>query len=315
MARTQAQIYSIIVNQYVALAATVGIVLNPVQFGNAAQWSNPPFMSMYNLQGLMLWIVAGAAAITEQLWDAFTTDIEAIVAVAAPQTGPWFQNQMLNVFQANDTTPQVVNIDPVTFAPAYAVVNDTYKVIKYCAVTAGAFGSCLIKVAGQVSGLPVDLDTATFAGCLDTAQSFVNTIAAPGINYIVSSGNSDKIKISATIFYKGQYAAVLAISNGTVVAAIIAYLAAIPFNGQVTLSDLELAIKAVPGVNDVVFTNVQARADATAFGSGTNLVIGVDGAAPTGNIIQRNFATIAGYIETETTGGSTINNTLTYVSQ
>ena len=93
MARTQQAIYISLVSTYVATAATVGIVLNPVAFGSAAQWANAvnaPFASMYNLQGLIMWTIAGAGAITEQLWDAFTASIEALVRVASPQTFAWF---------------------------------------------------------------------------------------------------------------------------------------------------------------------------------------------------------------------------------
>jgi hypothetical protein len=300
MARSVNTIQAAIIADLVTRAAAVGVTITP------SEWS------AYDFRQLITFVVAVAIATLEQLFDLFTTDINDLVAVAAPQTGAWFQNQMLNVFQANATTPQVVQLNTTTFAPYYPTVVDAYKVIKYCAVVPGNFGTTLIKVAGQVSGLPIDLDTATFAGCLDTAQSFVNTIGFRGITYTVSSGNSDLLYLACTIYYKGQYAAVI---QSTVVASIQAYLSAIPFNGAVTLSDLEVAIKAVAGVNDVVFTNVSARADATSFGDSTKLVIGVDGSSPTGNLILRKWDTVAGYIQGETISGKTLNDTITYIAQ
>ncbi len=291
MARSVTDIYNQTVANYVSAAASAGILIEP------AKWS------MYNYQRLLIFAVCLGWAVMEQLWDAFKAVIEALIAAASPQTGAWFQAQMFK-FQFDALIPQILQFDTINFAPYYVTVDTTKQVIKYCAVVPGVFGTTLVKVAAQVGGFPGDLDTA-FPGALAAANSYVQLLSVPGITLVVQSGNSDKLYVDATIYYQGLYSAVIQVD---VIAAIQAYFAAIPFNGVVLLSDLEAGIKAVPGVNDVVFNNVQARADATAYGSGTDLVIG-------GTEVARKWATVAGYIVGETTSTHTLTDSLTFISE
>lgn len=300
MARTAEQIQASITTAYVAAMAAIGITIDPTQ------WSRR------NLQKLAINIFASGTAIFEQILDLFTALIEGKIAAASPHTGKWWQAQMLK-FQYDATTPQILLFDDSdginsTFAPYYETVNTDLQIIKYATAGDGVYGTTAIKVAAQTGGLPVALSSPQ----LDAANSYAKSLSVNGITVNVTSGNSDKLYIAATIYYNGLYASVI---SDSVIAAINAYLAGIPFNGVVILSNLELAIKAVAGVNDVVLTNVQARADSTAYGSGTNLVIGVDGAVPTGNVIKRSWATIAGYIVPEDTATHELTDSLTFISE
>lgn len=309
MSRSIQTIYSSLVNNYVTTAASVGINLNLAQFGTAAQWTaaaNPPFASMYNLQGLIMWTIATIIGVGEQLWDAFTADINASVKVASPQTFAWFQYQMFK-FQFDATSPQVIQFNTTNFAPYYPTVNANLQIIKYCSVVPGIFGTTLIKVAAQVGGIPADLED-TFTGSLAAAQSYVNLLGVPGIQYNVVTGKSDKLYIQATIYYQGGYSSVIPGASGTAITAIQNYLATIPFNGVVLLSNLEAAIKAVPGINDVVFNNVQARPHATAYGAGTNLVV-------INTVVARNYSTFSGFIVAETTSSHTLLDSLTFIPE
>lgn len=302
MARSQQTIYNSMVTDYVANAAAAGITINP------AAWS------MYNLQRLIFWTVAGGMGVFEQIQDLFVADVTAQVKIAAPQTAPWLQNQMLNVFQFNATDPQIVEITAPTFAPKYPTENSTYKIIKYCSVVGGTLGRCLIKVAADNAGVPADLDTTYGAGTLDCAQGFVNQVSDPELTYVVTSGAADKVMIMGTLYFKSQYAAVIA---ANVKAAVNAYLATqtaanpggIPFDGTFQNSSLIDAVLSAPGVNDFVITNLNARADITPFVPGTyNLISG-------SHELQRNFPSVAGYFQTETTASYTIDDTITYVPQ
>jgi hypothetical protein len=295
MARTISEIQQAMIADLVAAAAAVGVTIVP------SEWSD------YDYRQLLTYIAAVANGTTEQSWDAFRVDVESKVAVAAPQTAPWVRAQMLK-FQYDATTPQVMQFDNVNYAPYYPTVDATKQIIKYCSVVPGLSGSATVKVAKQVAGVPAALTTPEKSA----AQSYVNLLTVPGIALSIDSSSSDKIYIAATIWFQGAYAAVI---RDTVAAAIQGYLAAIPFNGVVLLSDIEAAIKGVPGVNDVVFTNVQARKNGTAYGSGTVLVIGVDGVNPTGNVIQRNWDTVAGYIVAETTTGHELADSLYFISE
>lgn len=294
MARTVSSIQELIISTLVTAAANVGVTINP------SEWS------MYDYRQLLTYVSAVASATLEQLYDAFTTDVEVLVSQAAPQTGSWFQAQMLK-FQYSSTDPQILEFDEVTFAPQYPVTDTTLQIVKYCSVVPAAFGTSFIKVAKQTSGLPTALGVAELAA----AQSYINLLSVPGITITATSNASDKIYIQATIYYNGLYASVI---TSTVIAAIKSYLQikstdnpnGIPFNGYFTLSDLEVAIKDVPGVTDVVFANVRGRANGTAFPGGVSLVV-------SNTVVARNYSLSAGYCETETASSNTINDSLTFI--
>ena len=79
------------------------------------------------------------------------------------------------------------------------------------------------------------------------------------------------------------------------------------FDGVLLLSDLEGAIKAVEGVNDIVFHNVWARKNSDPLGS-YKLV-------DNDLFMTRLWNTYSGYIVGETTGGSTLSDTLNFIGQ
>ena len=86
---------------------------------------------------LFTYIVAVAINALENLMDIFTANVESIVAVAAPATPAWLQDQVLK-FQYSATTPQVIQL--IDFAPAYPVVDETLRIISHCIVTGKQIG-------------------------------------------------------------------------------------------------------------------------------------------------------------------------------
>lgn len=270
MARTQNAIYTAMLDAYVAkVYAETGITIDP------AQWS------LYDLQQYLLWTGAGGQAVQEQLFDQYKVDINDLVAGSAPQSAPWFQAMMFK-FQYNATTPQVLVLDPATLAWEYPTVDANLRPIAYCSVVAGTLGTTVIKIADSTPA-------AISSTIVSAAQSYVNVLAAPGLYYNVVSLDSDKIYMALDVYYIGQYSAVI---QANVIAAIDAYFASIPFNGVVMVSNLEAAIKAVTGVSDVVFKNIQARANTTTVFSGTDLVNNF-------TLVSRQWQTVAGYCQTE----------------
>lgn len=286
----------------ISAASSVGLVVVP------DNWS------LTDYKKLILDTIASGMGIQEQLWDSYAADTEILVSLSAPETGLWWQNQMLAVFQFDSANPQVVQILPPSFSPKYALNNDTLKIIKYCAVVQTTFGRVLIKVAAQVSGQPADIDTTYGAGTLDTVKSFANTISDITIVKVVQSGLPDKIMIGATIYYNGLYAAVI---QNKVIASINTYFSVrsqsnptgIPFNGFFDLTDLARVIKSVDGVNSFILNNINARADVTAFIPGTYNMI------QSNTELIRNFQLISGYCITENTVGYLITDTLTFIPE
>lgn len=291
MAREITVIQQQIINDLVARAAAVGVVIRP------DEWSD------YDYRQLLTYVTAVADGTLEQLWDVYQNVIGDLVAEAPPQTPLWLQKQM-RLFQFSATDPQVLQLDETTFAPAYPTVNAALRVIGYCTVTPGPFGTTTIKVAASVDGAPENLETA-YPDALAAAQTYANLLGFPGLIYNVQTGTSDKIAITASIYYVGAYSAVI---KANVIAAINNYLNTIPFNGVALLTGIEDAIKHVAGVSDFIINEVQARANGTAYGSGTFLVL-----ANTTN--QRKWNTVAGFIRSETTSGHTLEDTLTFIAE
>lgn len=302
MARKVTTIYNVAVAQYVANALAAGIVIDPTK------WSK------YNYQRLIFWTMAFCQSLLEQIMDSFKVDVEAIVAVAYPQTSVWIQNLILNIFQYDSTTPQIIQIDPVTFVPTYAITDSSKLLVTQCVVVPGTFGTTQIKVAQGSVGSSVALSTPE----LSALQSTLNTVIVPGVTFNAISLDADEIFIGATVTYNGQYASQIPIANGTVVQAIQNYFASIPASGVVTpnsivglmkLTDLILAVRSVPGVIDFELNNVNGRAALTSFVPGTyNLVLNNTWL----NNEWQSGSLGAGYMTTETTTGYTINDSLIY---
>ena len=249
---------------------------------------------------LWTFIVAAAISLNEQLTDMNMNANEAAIAAAIPETPAWVAAQVFN-FQYSADTPQIIQL--VNLLPVYPIFNAALQIISRCSVTTTSNNQVLIKVA--TGNPPAALTTDQ----ISALQDMINTIGVPGVNYVVSSGNADQLFIQANIYYAGQYSSVISVN---VIAAINTFLvnlsSAANFNGVLKISDLENVIRNVPGVNDVVLTNVKARQDSTAL-------------ADTGYLVQaqtltsRLWPTVAGYIIGETTVGNTFADTLIFIPQ
>lgn len=311
MARTQQSIYDSMTSAYTStMQSTFDITVNTDIF-------LPSNWSMYNLIGMMFWVAAGAISVFEQLYDQFTNQTEALIAIAAPQTPLWLQNMALNVFQYDATTPQFIQFSETDIAPYYPTVDVSKRIVTQAAVIPGGFGTTKILVA-KGGSTPVPLTTGV-GGEKDALQSFFNTLDVPGINVNVISDPADKIYVSGTVNYNAQYAAII---QTNVVAAIKSYLRAIPTTGIISinspvglfkLTDLIAAIRAVPGVIDFAPANVNIRKDADTFPPASN------------NIVNNSLWVLpewnsglqggAGYIVEETTTGYDFLSTLIFTPQ
>jgi hypothetical protein len=245
---------------------------------------------------LWTFIVATAIAILEQLIDVFKSTTEATIAAAAPETAAWLQAQFFK-FQYSTTTPQVIQL--INLVPQYPVVDENLRIITRCSVRTTINNQVLIKLAKQDPPTPLDSSE------LAASQSYVNIIGVAGVNYICVSQDSDKLYIQADVYYNGAYSSVI---SANVIDAITTYLANLPFDGAVKVNDLELIVRAVAGVNDIVFKNVKARENSVALSSATYLI-------QNSQLIGRLWSTVAGYIVPETTSGSTLTDTLNFIAE
>lgn len=244
---------------------------------------------------LFSYVVAVAILILEQIIDVFKADNEAVIASAIPNTAAWLTKKVFE-FQYSATNPQIIQLSNLT--PYYPVVDSSLRIITRCSVVTTISNKVNIKIAK--SEPPVALSSAE----LSALQGYINTIGVAGVQYNCLSTDADRVYISGDIFYDGQYSSTI---QGTVINAIDVFLSSLPFNGQLKISDLELAIRNITGVNDLLIKDIKVRPSTTTFADGTYLI-------QNKTTISRLFPTISGYIVQEDTTGQTFANSLNFIS-
>jgi hypothetical protein len=244
---------------------------------------------------LFTFVQASAILLLEQIIDVFTAENDLKISKAIPATASWLNAKVFE-FQYSATNPQIVQL--VNFAPAYPVTDTSLRLITRCAVVTTIANQVIIKVAKS------EPPTALTSTELSSLQSYINNIGIVGVSYNCQSLASDKLFIDAEVYYDGQYSNVI---SATVIDAINTFLARLSFNGVLKVSDIELAIRNVVGVNDVLLKNIKMRSDATPFVNGTFLV-------QNNTVISRLFPTASGYIVGETTTGNTFTDKLTFIA-
>ena len=244
---------------------------------------------------LYYFIVASCIAIFEQLQDLFKSDLETIAATAAPSTPQWTRNKVLK-FQTGD----VAELNTTTFVIEYPTINTAKQILSRCAVITAPNRTVLIKVAKS------DPPEQVSVGELAELQSYVETFNPAGIAFTLINEDSDKMEVAATIYYNGQYSAVV---QSNVEVALNNYMANLPFNGVITTQAVVDAIQGAEGVTGVALTRILVRRDTFAYGAGVtlyNLATSIDS-------VQ--YQTYAGYVVEETTASHTFADTLTYIVQ
>jgi hypothetical protein len=254
--------------------------------------------SQVSVWGNILHTAAVEIAILEQLIDAYVASLEETISAQAIGTPTWIRAKILE-FQNGD----FVELNTTTFEIAYPEIDEALKIITRCSVK--ETGNLIIQAKVAKSDPPVALS----GGEQTALGDYISIIKPAGIQINVVSLTSDKLYVVGTIYYSGQYSSVI---QTNVEAALTLYMenlsSAENFDGIVKLVDINDAIQAVEGVEDVNITEVGARADTVAFASRTviyKLSTGV-------NI--REYETVAGYVIEETTSGSTFADTLIYTA-
>lgn len=300
MARSVDEINQYIVAQLVSNCALVGVTINP------ATWSTRNWLR------LICYTVAISQALLEQLQDLFIQTAESIQARSAASSILWVQDAMFK-FQYSATLPQVlqfitISLTSPTGVPfdyiylAYPIIDTNLRIVTACSVKTNLSNQVTVKVA---KGSPF---VALTAPEISAAQSYIDMKGAAGITYIVTSLNADKLYIVADIWYAGAYSAVI---QTNVIAALDAFLQTLSitnFDGSLKVSDVEVLIRGVEGVNDVVLKEVWCREDAEAFGTGATLVTGSD-------VVSRLYNSAAGYLVQENTVGETFADKLNFIAQ
>jgi len=234
-----------------------------------------------------LWTFISAVnyQIEQQMWDETQVQLQQLLFQNAPGTPQWLANQVLQ-YQYG----YVVQLNS-NYQPYYPIIDTGATIVTQVAVNTDASNNVLVKVAtGSIGALsPLTQDQ------LDGLTSYIDAISFCGVNVITTTADADRLYVPATIYYNGQYLSGTVLTN--VVSAITEYCYGIPFDGKIFLSQLETAILAVAGVEDLTFGSVSARQATNPYGTEQ---------VP----VTRTYLTTAGYIIPEDTASFTLNDSL-----
>jgi hypothetical protein len=205
-------------------------------------------------------------------------DLQIVAHCAVETSSSTPGRAIVKLAQADTTSPLTQGVTSITItaagagytsAPTYQITNGGY----------GATGATLtmpappytigqvINTTSQGSGYSQTPNVifnggggtglgavATLNSALAAAQAYMDVIGFTGINYQLISLANDWLIVDAKIQFDGQYTFTVVQSN--VQNAISNYLSNLPFNGVITLTDLIVTIKSVPGVIDIEFSTV-----------------------------------------------------------
>ena len=259
---------------------------------NLSTLTNPSQTSIFNLEKD---IVAEVTNLHEQLWDELRDDLEAQIAAAPPASPAWIQSQVLK-FQYDATNPQVLQL--INFAPSYPTIDTDLQIVTRCSVKTDLNKIVKIKVAKS------DPPTTLAALEYSSLTGYLNNIMPAGVGFDLVNLSGDRLYVNAEVFYNGEYTSSI---QSNVEAAINNYLANIPFDGLVRISELEDSIQAVPGVTDVKLKTIKARPNTTVLASAITIYDVIT--TPTN---ARVWDTVSGWIISEDTVSNTLADTITY---
>lgn len=287
MARTVAQCNTLLVDSLVAQFAAVGITIDPTK------WSTR------NLMRLICYTIAIGQSTLEQLWDVAIASMTSVQQKAIAGSFAWLQDRIFR-FQYSPTSPQLLVVTNGT--ADYATIDETLRIIDACAISSTIANTVNIKVA---TGSPL---AALSTPQLNAVQSYVYNIGIAGITYNVTSANADRLYLEGTIYYDGSYSAIILnnVING--VTNYLNNLSKTRFGGDILMSDIEVYVKSIEGVNDVIFERVACRYASQSIFGGIDLVL-------YGDWINRKYTTYSGYLFPEDTTGYTITDKITFIAE
>lgn len=290
MARTVAQIEQQIYDQIASKPSLAAIVPNPSQVSNWKTFINS---------------IAICIGVFEQIIDFFKAENEAKIAAGAVGSEPWLQSKAFE-FQYDASTPQLLDI--VDFAPAYNPIDPTKRIITRASVKTVNRGVVYVKVAKSeppvaLSGPELSAIQSYFTDGGDgTYAGRSRGLGFAGTDVVVQTFDADKLYLAGTIYYNGQFSAVIA---NNVITAINNYLATgIDTEGGISLVGITDAMQRAEGFIDVLLDDVATRAD---LGTYTYMRQNKTDIIP-------NQITYAGYIVEETNSGDTFLDRLIFVA-
>jgi hypothetical protein len=281
MARTIQEIYDSIITEKQTLSSLNGLTPNPETYVNfLSQLASSSRVAIWRL---FAYIVAVAIYTTEVLWDVFKAEIENIAAQAEAGTVRWYQEKVLD-FQYGDV---LIYQDGVY---QYALIDESLKVVKRCAVVERPDGVVFIKTAKlDNAGLPIPLDAPELVGL----TAYMQQVKFAGTFLYVNSFNADTLKLYYDIYYSAELD--LGSVQAAVYAAVQSFIANLPFNGALNINKLTDALQSVTGVIDPKFVSAEATYGALPY-----------------TAFDREYLSNAGYLEID--GAFPLSSTFNFIA-
>ena len=266
-----------------------------------ADLNSPSQTAIYKL---WKYITAMTYRILEQLWDKKKAEFEAILATGVTPSIYWLRQKAFE-FQYDATTPQIVQL--VNMQATYVPIDITKRIITRAAAKPTPGLATLFLAKNDPPEKLTAPELSSIQGYFTSAGD--GTTQAVGVGfagqsiYCVSL-DPDLLYLEATIYYNGQYAGTIV--NDTI-AAITAYISDLGLYPIMKTVDLVDVIQSVKGFSDINIANLSCRDAATAWLSGTDLVLA-------GATVATSYTTSSGYMIGETTATYTLIDKLTFTA-
>lgn len=239
MARTVAEIKKQMTDAFMADAT----IREKYGLREGDTWSGS--FSSVSLESIMFFIVAACCHVLEVVFEEYVKVVDDKVSMAVVASVPWYY-KMAKAFQYGDSL--VLNEDTQQYG--YATIDEGKQVVKYAAVRDRGT-SVQILVSGEKDGKPVALSNSV----LTVFKEYMNRVKVAGVVLNISSKESDKLSISATISVDSLVIDEngVKLSDGTIPIeeAIENHLKDIQYGGTFNKTKLISAILSVDGVEDV----------------------------------------------------------------
>lgn len=239
MARTVAEIKKQMTDAFMADAT----IREKYGLREGDTWSGS--FSSVSLESIMFFIVAACCHVLEVVFEEYVKVVDDKVSMAVVASVPWYY-KMAKAFQYGDSL--VLNEDTQQYG--YATIDESKQVVKYAAVRDRGT-SVQILVSGEKDGKPVALSNSV----LTVFKEYMNRVKVAGVVLNISSKESDKLSISATISVDPLVIDEngVKLSDGTkpIEEAIENHLKDIQYGGTFNKTKLINAILSVDGVEDV----------------------------------------------------------------
>lgn len=201
---------------------------------------------------IMLWVVAVGIWSLEKLWDVFHAEVEQLAAASHVGTPRWYVEKALQ-YQYGYA---LVDIDGVF---QYATDDPAARIVARAAVVE-AGGVVTLKVAKLSGTMLVPLSSPELAAF----DEYVDQVKMAGVVVNLLSADPDYLKLQVDVYYDPLVIAAdgSLILNGSIKPvedAINEYIASLPFNGALTLTNLVDAMQAAEGVVNPVLQSAEAR--------------------------------------------------------